>query len=64
MLNFGGLTVFVNAEDADIEIVTRIFEIIRIAPEKSHSLFWRKNDGARRRSVCSDKGDKRRLDKA
>ena len=44
MLNFGGLTILVDAEDADIEIVARIFEIIRIAPEKRHGLFWRKND--------------------
>ena len=43
MLDFCGLPVFISPENADIEIETGIFEIVRIAAVKSHLLLWREN---------------------
>src|SRR5881392_3187417 len=44
MIDFGGFAIFVDAKNADIEIVTRVFEIIRVAAIKGHLLFRREND--------------------
>ncbi len=43
MLDFGRLAVFVGAEDADIEIEPRIFEVIRIPAVKSDLLLGSKD---------------------
>ena len=39
MLDLRWLAIFVNAEQADIEIVARILEIVGITAEESHLLF-------------------------
>ena len=44
MIDFGGLAIFVDAKNADIEIVPRVFEIVRVAAVKGHLLFRREND--------------------
>src|SRR5439155_5423215 len=38
------LAVFVGAKDANIEIETRVFKVVRVAAEKSDLLFGRKNE--------------------
>ena len=44
MLDLGRLAVFVSAENADIEIVARILEVIGIAAVKGHLLLGREDD--------------------
>ena len=44
MLGLGWLAIFVSAENADIEIVTRILEVIGIATVERRLLFWREDD--------------------
>ena len=39
MLGMRGLPVFVGAEDADIEIEARVFEVVRIAAVEGRLLF-------------------------
>src|ERR1041385_8663326 len=39
MIDLGGLAIFVSAEEADIEVVARIFKIIRITAVKGNLLF-------------------------
>src|SRR5205814_3196678 len=44
MLDLGRLSVFVRAKNADIQIVTRILEVIRIAAVKRDLLFRREHE--------------------
>ena len=43
MLDLRRLAVFINAKKANIQIVARVFEIIRVAAEKSHLLLGRED---------------------
>src|SRR5436190_16645511 len=44
MLDLGRLAVFVSAKDANIEIETRILEIVRVTAVKSHLFLRSEND--------------------
>ena len=43
IVDLGRPAVFINTEEADIQIVTGIFEIIRVTAEKRHLLFRRED---------------------
>ena len=64
MLDLGRLAVFVSAENADIEIEARDTRSCPDRRRKRRSAVRARRRCARRRSVCSDKDDKRRLGKA
>src|SRR5262249_33226813 len=36
-------TILISAEEGDVEVVARIFEIVWVTTKKSHFEFWRKN---------------------
>ena len=43
-VDFRWLTIFVNAKEANIEIVAGILKVIRVAAKKSHLLFRREGE--------------------
>src|SRR4051812_6971289 len=43
VLNFGGTIVLIDAEKADVQIVARVFKIVRIAAEERDLLFGSKH---------------------
>ena len=44
MLDFGRLAVFINAEQADVQIEPGIFKVVRVAPVKRDLLFRREDE--------------------
>ena len=64
MLDLGRLVVFVDAEEADIEIVARILEVVGVAAEEGDLPAPARRPAARRCISCSDRGDTRRRGRA